>query len=373
MTHDEAVNLLQTSPRMSMVVKGEGRVPCSTLPLYGSPEEPLPSTSAAADGWYGDSMTHRKQLSRKGSPRKRDHLDEGISSNTSPNQADRRLDRKARKLLTEGERLTLAYYCNEYETGAMNVADLVANLFEQLIDTQEKFSLMSDIRALVPSEDIGKFDELIYRREMQALKSNETMKLPVEIHTEHADSRVSPPAEILRNLSPRNTFRASTRRRQQQQDKHHLTVPEHHDHPDDLHTPSEDSGVDLPNGAIFGHGSRKGSRVSTGSRDSITLDTKALQQQHQRKSSPCRLWRTSPRTSRRSLDAMTTTNQATRVRRATFRRHSSGGEGGMEETRRRPRFLSHDDRRWSIGSEMGDNQPYGVEGHLTSWQRLTNQ
>ncbi|GIX93819.1 hypothetical protein CEXT_362841 [Caerostris extrusa] len=101
------------------------------------------------------------------------------------------------------------------------------------------------------------------------------MKLAVEIRSEHADGHVSPTGETFRGLSPRNTFRASTRRRQQQQDKHHLTVPS--DHPDDMHTPSEDSGVDLPNGTIFGHGSRKGSRVSTGSRDSMSLDTKALQ------------------------------------------------------------------------------------------------
>ncbi|KAG8175704.1 hypothetical protein JTE90_002863 [Oedothorax gibbosus] len=64
--------------------------------------------------------------------------------------------------------------------------------------------------------------------------------------------------------------------------------------------------------------------------------------------------------------SMTTSNQATRVRRTTFRCYSGGGEGGMEETRRRLRFLSHEDRRGSIGSEMADNQPYGVEGHLMS-------
>ncbi|GIX67949.1 uncharacterized protein CDAR_45921 [Caerostris darwini] len=191
--------------------------------------------------------------------------------------------------------------------------------------------------------------------------SKEAMKLAVEIRSEHADGHVSPTGETFRGLSPRNTFRASTRRRQQQQDKHHLTVPS--DHPDDMHTPSEDSGVDLPNGTIFGHGSRKGSRVSTGSRDSMSLDTKALQ----RKLSPSRLWRTSPRAAtRRSLDAMTSLrdgNQATRMRRTTFRRHSSGGEGGHSEDRR-PRHMTYEDRRWSLGSEMVA-APYG-EGHLVS-------
>ncbi|KAF8788978.1 Whirlin like protein [Argiope bruennichi] len=299
------------------------------------------------------------QLSRKGSPRKRDHNLED-ASNTNPSNAERRLDRKARKVLTESQRLTLAYYCNEYETGAMSVDAFVSVLLEQL-DTPEKYSLMTEIRALVPSADLDKFDDMIYRRELQAMKSKETMKMAVEIHAEHADSNVSPTGETFRGLSPRNTFRASTRRRQQQ-DKHHLTVP--NDRPEDLHTPSEDSGVDLANGTLFGHGSRKGSRVSTGSHDSMSLDTKALQ----RKLSPSRLWRTSPRAStRRSLDTMRDSlrdgNQATRMRRTTFRRHSSGGEGGHPDDRR-PRHMTYEDRRWSIGSEMLD-APY-VEGHLVS-------
>ncbi|CAL1294804.1 unnamed protein product, partial [Larinioides sclopetarius] len=155
----------------------------------------------------------------------------------------------------------------------MPVDAFVSVLLEHL-DTPEKYSLMTEIRALVPSADLDKFDDMIYRRELQAMKSKEAMKMAVEIHAEHADNNVSPTGETFRGLSPRNTFRASTRRRQQQ-DKHHLTVP--NDRPDDLHTPSEDSGVDLANGTIFGHGSRKGSRVSTGSRDSMSLDTKALQ------------------------------------------------------------------------------------------------
>ncbi|GFT58814.1 uncharacterized protein TNCV_184751 [Trichonephila clavipes] len=103
--------------------------------------------------------------------------------------------------------------------------------------------------------------------------------------------------------------------------------------------------------------------VSTGSRDSMSLDTKTLQ----RKLSPSRLWRTSPRATRRSLDAMTSLrdgNQATRMRRTTFRRHSSGGEGGHSDDRR-PRHMSYEDRRWSIGSEMVD-APY-AEGHLLDY------
>ncbi|GIX67953.1 PDZ domain-containing protein [Caerostris darwini] len=131
-THDEAVSLLQSSPRMSMVIRSVGRVPHSTLP-YASNNA---GASTSGEPWYPESMPHRSELSRKGSHRQSDHrLDD--PSSTNPANAERRLDRKARKLLSESERLTLFYYCNEYETGAIPVDAFVSVLLEQL-DTPEK-------------------------------------------------------------------------------------------------------------------------------------------------------------------------------------------------------------------------------------------
>ncbi|GFY41282.1 uncharacterized protein TNIN_469091 [Trichonephila inaurata madagascariensis] len=131
---------------MSMVVRTVGKVPHSTLPYSANNA----GASTSAEPWYPESMPpHRSELSRKGSPRKRDHSLEDASS-TNPANAERRLDRKARKLLTESERLTLAYYCNEYETGAMPVDAFVSVLLEHL-DTPEKvidfpyFSVSSSI------------------------------------------------------------------------------------------------------------------------------------------------------------------------------------------------------------------------------------
>ncbi|XP_054713734.1 PDZ domain-containing protein 7-like [Uloborus diversus] len=357
-THDEAVSLLQSSPHMSMVVRSEGKVPHSTIPYSSS------NTGASTSGaWYTEPAHGRSELSRKGSPRKRDHkVEEPKPSTSTSDNAQHRLERKSRKVLTESQKIMLDYYCNEYETGVMSVDAFVSVLLEQL-DTPEKYSLMTEIRSLVRDEDLDKFDELIYRRELQVMKVNlprKTKQLqPVEIRAEHADDHVSPPVKVFR--LERNNLQ-TMRRRQQQQDVHHLTVP---DHPEDMHTPSEDSGVDLANGAFYGHGSRKGSRVSTGSRDSITIETKQLQ----RKPSP---WRTSPRSStRKSFDGTSSLrdgNQATRMRRTTFRRHSSGGEGVNPEDRR-PRHRSHEDRRWSIGSELVDT-PF-VEGHLVLNQLAT--
>ncbi|GBM04929.1 hypothetical protein AVEN_126082-1 [Araneus ventricosus] len=56
-THDEAVAMLQSSPRMSMVVRSVGKVPHSTLP-YASNNA---GASSSSEPWYPESMPHRSE------------------------------------------------------------------------------------------------------------------------------------------------------------------------------------------------------------------------------------------------------------------------------------------------------------------------
>ncbi|GIY03139.1 PDZ domain-containing protein [Caerostris extrusa] len=164
-THDEAVSLLQSSPRMSMVIRSVGRVPHSTLP-YASNNA---GASTSGEPWYPESMPHRSDvsilvllryddlkirmgLSRKGSHRQSDHrLDDakekkemfkqsrmypyGLRAPTRPTPSADWTGRRGSFLASE--RLTLFYYCNEYETGAIPVDAFVSVLLEQL-DTPEK-------------------------------------------------------------------------------------------------------------------------------------------------------------------------------------------------------------------------------------------
>ncbi|KAM7369295.1 hypothetical protein PAMP_013574 [Pampus punctatissimus] len=88
------------------------------------------------------------------------------------NQSRAMLEEQARHLLTESERQTMAYYVEEYRDGHIGVEQLVMALFE-LLNTHAKFSLLSEVRGLVTPQDLERFDGLVLRREIQALKARQ--------------------------------------------------------------------------------------------------------------------------------------------------------------------------------------------------------
>uniref|UniRef100_A0A667Z1R4 Whirlin n=1 Tax=Myripristis murdjan TaxID=586833 RepID=A0A667Z1R4_9TELE len=88
------------------------------------------------------------------------------------NQSRAMLEEQARHLLTEAERQTMGYYVEEYRDGHIGVEQLVMALFE-LLNTHAKFSLLSEVRGLVTPQDLERFDGLVLRREIQALKARQ--------------------------------------------------------------------------------------------------------------------------------------------------------------------------------------------------------
>ncbi|KAF6715367.1 Whirlin [Oryzias melastigma] len=88
------------------------------------------------------------------------------------NQSRAMLEEQARHLLTEAERQTMNYYVEEYRDGHIGVEQLVMALFE-LLNTHAKFSLLSEVRGLVTPQDVERFDGLVLRREIQALKARQ--------------------------------------------------------------------------------------------------------------------------------------------------------------------------------------------------------
>ncbi|XP_026030168.1 whirlin isoform X3 [Astatotilapia calliptera] len=88
------------------------------------------------------------------------------------NQSRAMLEEQARHLLTEAERQTMVYYVEEYRDGHIGVEQLVMALFE-LLNTHAKFSLLSEVRGLVAPQDLERFDGLVLRREIQALKARQ--------------------------------------------------------------------------------------------------------------------------------------------------------------------------------------------------------
>uniref|UniRef100_A0A673I633 Whirlin-like n=1 Tax=Sinocyclocheilus rhinocerous TaxID=307959 RepID=A0A673I633_9TELE len=88
------------------------------------------------------------------------------------NQSRAMLEEQARHLLTEPERQTMGYYIQEYRDGHIGVEQLVMALLE-LFNTHAKFSLLSEVRGLVAPQDVERFDGLVLRREIEALKARQ--------------------------------------------------------------------------------------------------------------------------------------------------------------------------------------------------------
>ncbi|XP_022241201.1 whirlin-like isoform X2 [Limulus polyphemus] len=298
--HDEAVDILKFSPRMTMTVRFVGKVPHACTPYSGQ-------------SWYQDhQQLSSPRLSRRGSSRKREKPRDLETISTSPTEeAEKILDHRAQQVLTENEKISLAYYCNEYETRAMTVDAFVAVLME-LLENPEKYLLMTHIRGIVRREDLDKFDDLIYKREIQTIKK--------EAH------------------SPRGSFR-----KMNVSHHHRLTVPDHltphKEEPPAKNggTSSQDSDVDVVNGNMSMYGMSK----SASSRLQVSDNHRKFG-----------LWKYSRLLPRHSLKSDTKgTNPATLLRRLTLRRHSSGGEGVNPEERRVSSRVT-EERRWSLGSEL---------------------
>ncbi|GAA6097071.1 whirlin isoform X2 [Tachysurus ichikawai] len=99
------------------------------------------------------------------------------------NQSKAMLEEQARHLLTEPERQTMSYYIQEYNRGHIGVEQLVMALFE-LLNTQAKFSLMSEMRGLISAQDLERFDALVLRKEIEALKARQGAAGGAALHTD---------------------------------------------------------------------------------------------------------------------------------------------------------------------------------------------
>ncbi|KAI8491634.1 hypothetical protein Bbelb_308340 [Branchiostoma belcheri] len=195
-SHDEAVRILKTSKHMMMTIKDVGRLPYArttydrTQWLMGDQlsqhqvavfkdkkkseaEEPANSEYDADSSSAANSTLPRRRkdtessvFSRGMAPGSQVML---ASSSTSVSHARRMIEEQARSLLSDNERGTMGYYLNEYERGNIDVDALVMALFE-LLNTHSKFSLLSEVRAVVAPRDIDRFDTLVLKQEVESMK-----------------------------------------------------------------------------------------------------------------------------------------------------------------------------------------------------------
>ncbi|KAK7896829.1 hypothetical protein WMY93_022154 [Mugilogobius chulae] len=171
--HDEAVRVLKSSRHLMMTVKDVGRVPHArtvvgeTKWIASSQIGESSATSSLA------SFSVEQGASAAGKP----GFHKGVAGSqvtlsSLVNQSRAMLDEQARHLLTESERHTMSYYLEEYRDGHIGVEQLVQALFE-LLNTHAKFSLLSEVRGVVTPQDLERFDALVLRREIQALKARQ--------------------------------------------------------------------------------------------------------------------------------------------------------------------------------------------------------
>ncbi|XP_042534698.1 whirlin isoform X2 [Dipodomys spectabilis] len=171
--HDEAVKLLKSSRHLILTVKDVGKLPHARTTVdetkwIASSRIGESATSAAMAGFPGDLATEgtSKPGFYKGPAGSQ------VTLSSLGNQTRALLDEQARHLLTEQERTTMAYYLGQYRGGSISVEALVLALFE-LLDTHAKFSLLSEVRGSISPQDLGRFDHLVLRREIESMKARQ--------------------------------------------------------------------------------------------------------------------------------------------------------------------------------------------------------
>ncbi|XP_050426937.1 uncharacterized protein LOC126837151 [Adelges cooleyi] len=137
-SHDEAVNLLKFQNHMTLTVRDVGKVPhlCTT---YNT------------DTWNCSL----------------DNTDNTLKLGTSA--ASQMVEEKARVLLSKNEFNTLRYYLDEYSCSRMSIDAFITILFE-LLNTTDKFTLLTELRELIGHSDKDRFDQLVYRRGRESRK-----------------------------------------------------------------------------------------------------------------------------------------------------------------------------------------------------------
>ncbi|XP_034047551.1 whirlin isoform X2 [Thalassophryne amazonica] len=171
--HDDAVKVLKSSRHLMMTVKDVGRLPHART-VVGETKW-IPSSqiaeSSANSSLAGFSMDQGAAAAGKPGFYK-GIAGSQVTISSLVNQPRARLEEQGRHLLTEAERQTMSYYVEEYQDGHIGVEPLVMALFE-LLNTHAKFALLSEVRGLVTPQDLERFDGLVLRREIQALKARQ--------------------------------------------------------------------------------------------------------------------------------------------------------------------------------------------------------
>ncbi|XP_076999989.1 whirlin isoform X2 [Tamandua tetradactyla] len=169
--HDEAVKLLKSSRHLILTVKDVRRLPHARTTVD--------ETKWIASSQIGENATNSAgfpgDLTVDGTSKPgfyKGPAGSQVTLSSLGNQTRVLLEERARHLLSEPERATLAYYLDEYRDGGVSVEALAMALFE-LLDTHAKFSLLSEVRGTISPQDLDRFDHLVLRQEIESMKARQ--------------------------------------------------------------------------------------------------------------------------------------------------------------------------------------------------------
>ncbi|XP_077987158.1 whirlin-like [Glandiceps talaboti] len=228
--HQEAANILKSSKLMVMTVKDVGKLPYARTTFDQTKWIMGDQLSQMSEGMRSRSssvlsnrMTNGDSLMNGQSREYNSKFTKGVAGtqlmwNTSlSTQSWSMMEEQARHLLNENERGTMKYYLDEYQNGHISIDDLVMALFE-LLNTHSKFSLLAEVRTFIVPRDIDRFDTLVLKREVQAMKARqhdgfiadrtsmnsfgETMSSASHYSSASIDSRPITPPKVPQELPP---------------------------------------------------------------------------------------------------------------------------------------------------------------------------
>uniref|UniRef100_A0A4W4GWH4 PDZ domain-containing protein n=1 Tax=Electrophorus electricus TaxID=8005 RepID=A0A4W4GWH4_ELEEL len=169
--HDEAVQILKSSCHMHMAVRDVGRLPHARTMVDETKWIPSPCIAESSAGcspfllWT--IICPDVPNSLKGASSEKITLPQSSAGQARVRSS---LEEQAYLLLTETERQTMSYYLQEYQRGHIGVEPLAMALFE-LFNTHAKLTLLAEVRALIATQDLERFDGQVMLHEMEAWRA----------------------------------------------------------------------------------------------------------------------------------------------------------------------------------------------------------
>ncbi|EDO44244.1 predicted protein, partial [Nematostella vectensis] len=168
-SHASAIKALKANKNMMVTIKDVGRLPLAKTTTdktrWSKGQTPNGKVAKTNSGHWGMQSVERPEKSK---------FQHGIAGTqliyhgTGPSTKNLTTE-QAKQVLNENELGTMTYYIREYTKGWISVDAFVLALFD-LLSSPSKLSLLSEIRGVIAAKDIDRFDDLVLKKEIQAMK-----------------------------------------------------------------------------------------------------------------------------------------------------------------------------------------------------------